>query len=453
MNATKKKQQSREERLDKARKKSWKMRKRNASSPTTTEDADESEFKDTDCDSQTVSESEEGFTPIVNSMIGEQLHPSLVRIYQGDYDILLRKASRFVLIGDYQFLADIRSFYAPRKVLFKLIRVLFPFIPISYNTFLQRTVTIVRPRNRTDLCSICHQFELLQSQARRSTVAESTTANMDKELRKFEVHKARYLTQRQQFISQRELLGKREILLVIDFKENIKYPIMKDQEGKDFYRQKQITCLSCVCYKRSSSGDIDETIFTFFSKCTKHNGAFTIYALEYLFQKSYFDDIDKLIWWSDGGPHFKNREVITKLLHTGFSNHSGMITTVNFFAPYHGKSSVDGIFGFFAHLLKDWLPKRGLQTIEQIHSFFERCCSIVEMCTNCKRHYEFQMFVFFSLFASLGFVELTLLHQTPSIPNSTLMRLLAFSTLPETKVRLSVETPRIRRVNTALRYL
>ena len=140
-----------------------------------------------------------------------------------------------------------------------------------------------------------------------------------------------------------------------------------------------------------------------FFLCTKHNGAFTIYALEQLFRKAYFSDIDKVIWWSDGGPHFKNREVITKVLYTGFSHHPGLVITINFFAPSHGKSPVDGIFGFFAHLLKDWLPKRGLQTIEQIHSFFQRCCSIVEMCTNSGRHYEFEMFAPLSLFSSLDY--------------------------------------------------
>ena len=130
-----------------------------------------------------------------------------------------------------------------------------------------------------------------------------------------------------------------------------------------------------------------------------------------------------------------------------------MITTVNFFAPHHGKSSVDGIFGFFAHLLKDWLSNRGLQTIEQSHSFCERCCAIVEMCRNSRRHYEFEMFVLFSLFASLGFVELTLLHQISSIPNYILMRLLvSFSSLG-TELRLSVPTLQIHTVTTSLRYL
>ena len=61
------------------------------------------------------------------------------------------------------------------------------------------------------------------------------------------------------------------------------------------------------------------------------------------------------------------------------------------------------IFGFFAHLLKDWLPKRGLQSIEQIFSFLQRCCSIVEMCTNSRRHYEFEMFAIISLFSILLF--------------------------------------------------
>lgn len=395
---------SRQERLIAARRELQRLKWKKAQEDRKTDDDESSEFKESEFDLQTSSESDgERRTPMFYAMRSGHLHPALTEIFQGNYTILLRKASKFMIVGEFQFLADIRSFYAPRKVLFKLLRVLFPFIHISYNTFLQRTVTIVKPRNRTDLCSICHQYELLQSQWRKSTVPGTLPPNLDQERRKFEAHKARYLTQRQQYVSQRTSLAPREVLLVIDFKENIKYPIMKDQEGKDFYRQRQITCLSCVCYKRSYTGDMEETIFTFFSTCTKHNGSFTIHALEHLFQKSYFNDITRVIWWSDGGPHFKNREVITKLLYTGFSQHPEMMVTVNFFAPSHGKSSVDGIFGFFAHLLKDWLPKRGLQSIEQISSFFQRCCSIVEMCTNSRRHYEFEMFAIILLFSILLF--------------------------------------------------
>ena len=197
---------------------------------------------------------------------------------------------------------------------------------------------------------------------------------MQEQIQKFEAYKARYLTQHHQFISERMSPVPREVLLVIDFKENIKYPILKEEEGRDFYRQKQISCQ-------------------------------TIYALEQLFHKTYFSNINKVIWWSNGGPHFKNRAAITKLLYTGFSYLDDMIITINFFSPSHRKSTVDGIFGFFAHLLKDWRPNRGLQSIEQIHSFFQRCCSIVEMCTNSGSHYEFEMFASLSSIVFFRFLD------------------------------------------------
>ena len=261
-----KKHTTKEQRLEAARKARCPNNAGSKHHHTTTDDDVSSEFMNSDCDFQACSDSDDDVrTPIFYAITSGHLHPALKKIYQGNYTVLFSKASRSIVVGEFQFLADIRSFYAPRKVLYKLIRVLFPFIHISYNVFLQRTVTIVKPRNRTDLCSICHQYELLQSQWRKSTPTDSTTPKMQEEIQKFEAHKLRYLTQRHQFVSQRTSLVPREVLLVIDFKENIKYPIMKEQEGRDFYRQKQITCLSCVCYKRLPTRDMDETIFTFFS--------------------------------------------------------------------------------------------------------------------------------------------------------------------------------------------
>ena len=338
-------------------------------------------------------DSEDEDLPTFYASSGDKLHPALRQIFLGNYEILLTSARKYVIMGEYQFLSDVRTFYAPRKVLFKLIRVLFPYIHISYSSFLNHSSTIVQPRNRTDLCSICHRHELLQAQIRRRD-GELSLQQSEQELKQYESHREKYLTQRARFIEDRSSLTPTQILLMIDYKENIKYPIDRDQEGRDWYCRKQITCLTCLCYKRRESGELEEFVYTFFSNCTKHTGAFTIYCLESLLKETIFDTVTQVIWWSDGGPHFKNREVITKLIHTGFENRGHLSFSVNFFAPSHGKSAVDGIFGFFSHLLHDWLPRRGLKNIDQICTFFRRSCILVELCSKGNRHYYFTMFVF-----------------------------------------------------------
>ena len=301
-------------------------------------------------------DSEDEDLPAFYATSGGKLHPAIRQVFLGNYEILLTSASKYIVMGDFQFLSDVRTFYAPRKVLFKLVKVLFPYIAMSYSSFLNHSSTIVQPRNRTDLCSICHQHELQQAQIRR-TDGDLNIQQTEQELKQYERHRERYLTQRARFIEDRSSLSPSQLLLMIDFKENIKYPIDRDQEGRDWYCRKQITCLTCLCYKREESGELEEFVYTYFSTCTKHTGAFTIYCLERLFKESIFEGVTKVIWWSDGGPHFKNREVITKLICTGFENREDLSCSVNFFAPSHGKSAVDGIFGFFSHLLHDWLPR------------------------------------------------------------------------------------------------
>ena len=342
-------------------------------------------------------DSEDDDLPTFCATSGDKLHPALRQIFLGNYEILLTSARKYVSMGEYQFLSDVRTFYAPRKVLFKLIKVLFPYITLSYSSFLNHSSTIVQPRNRTDLCSICHQHELQQTQIRRMD-REHGAQQTEQEAKQFESHKERYLTQRAKFIEDRSSLTPSQLLLMIDFKENIKYPIDRDQEGRDWYCRKQITCLTCLCYKRRESGELEEFVYTFFSTCTKHTGAFTIYCLESLLKEKIFESVTNVIWWSDGGPHFKNREVITKLIYTGFVNRENLSFSVNFFAPSHGKSAVDGIFGFLPICCMTGCQGGDLRLSSKFvpsssaHAFLWNCVPketdiIISQCLFCCNHY------------------------------------------------------------------
>jgi hypothetical protein len=44
---------------------------------------------------------------------------------------------------------------------------------------------------------------------------------------------------------------------------------------------------------------------------------------------------------------------------------------INYFVPFHGKSEVDGIFGFFTTLLHDNLFEKGIDNINELISFLD----------------------------------------------------------------------------------
>ena len=100
----KKTRQSREERLKAALRAALLQKRQRMNDETTTEHFDSTDFKESDYDYQLLSDSECSCIPILYSMISGHLHPALTRFFQGNYDVLLKTASRFIIIGDFQFL-------------------------------------------------------------------------------------------------------------------------------------------------------------------------------------------------------------------------------------------------------------------------------------------------------------------------------------------------------------
>ena len=113
-------------------------------------------------------------------------------------------------------------------------------------------------------------------------------------------------------------------LVLMDYKENYKLPITKNQDGRAWYNKTQVTCLSFLVYHKSSSGIINKTVLTYLSPCLSHTGSFTLQCLECVLKDAVYRDCTEVILWLDGGPHFRCKEVVGCVLSDRFSTHYGM---------------------------------------------------------------------------------------------------------------------------------
>ena len=360
---------------------------------------DSEDEDDLDKDPSYVPESEEdipSFTeegvPVIQAFSEDGLHPILCQILAEDYSVLATQFADAVIVGDFQFVSKLMIHDAPRKSLYTVIRLLFPSIPLHYSTFLRKTVTIIQPRNRTDLCELCHQHELRVLEQKRgiSTLSADDLQRMEAE---FHSHQSEQMTQREAMKADKASVQLGEAVILMDYKESIKLPLLRDQEGHDFYFRTQISCLTFIVYIRKDGSCIKHAI-TQFSPYTSHTGLFTVHSINALLRNRLFEDIDTITFWSDGGPHFRCREVVGTILGKRLIR-PDIDYSINFFSPHHGKSEVDGIFGFFSHLIHDWLPRRGIRDIDSLLSFFRNATTIVELSSiSTPVLYEFEMFAF-----------------------------------------------------------
>ena len=110
----------------------------------------------------------------IHGMIADKrLHPLLLQVLLGNYDSIPETEWSVYVVGQFPLVLGIRLYHGPRHRLFDLFKLLFPSIGIALKTFMVRTLSIVQPRNRTDLCPICltydkYQRKLKEQQSRKS---------------------------------------------------------------------------------------------------------------------------------------------------------------------------------------------------------------------------------------------------------------------------------------------
>ena len=331
-------------------------------------------------------------SPLKQTGFDSSDHPSAIlkKIWMSDYSCSGLWEGERMLYGKWPILDGYYMFYGSRRQLFHIVNKVLPGV-MAYSTFIKRTKNITFPHNRTDLCEIC---------CNHVTVIEDKTRFPDKHIwstDQFQTYETVYAQHRDSAYNQRTVMTAQcdnlrddEMVLLMDFKENIKVPIEREQVNRSFFNRRQITCLTFLCIFKQKESNKQKHAVTYLSYDTRHNSSFTIHCLRDLTTEPFFQTMTNIHVWSDGGRHFRSLEVLRCLLDNPFPGTSGATINVNYFCPYHGKSEVDTIFGLFAKVLKS-VPLDGIRTIDQLCAYLRSACDRFQQRDSKK--YTFKMFV------------------------------------------------------------
>ncbi|KAA6363694.1 MAG: hypothetical protein EZS28_040779 [Streblomastix strix] len=172
--------------------------------------------------------------------------------------------------------------------------------------------------------------------------------------------------QTSQLESQIEKLSPNETTFHIDFKENFNIGMNRDQKSQSFFEKAPITCVTAVVHKRKLHNLVQKKAITLLSPVLSHNCSLTLLAVQRMFESEFMRDVEQVHWWSDGGPHFRNKQLIWALLNNEDILIPGTDFEVNFTVLYHGKGAPDGIFGMYNTYLRNNKPKEGINSLETL---------------------------------------------------------------------------------------
>jgi hypothetical protein len=152
-----------------------------------------------------------------------------------------------------------------------------------------------------------------------------------------------------------------EVIITLDYKQNIRLNVGPDEASRLFYHQAQRTVLGFLLqYRDPNTQMLSNHYVDFISSCLTHDATFALDCLHQVISRFLLPlGLHKLHVWSDCGRHFHCGECIagvTCMLPSEF-RHFGLSADISFFAEKHGKSLVDGHFS----LLSRWLKQAAAQ--------------------------------------------------------------------------------------------
>jgi hypothetical protein len=189
-------------------------------------------------------------------------------------------------------------------------------------------------------------------------------------------HRDRATHQREMMQHDIAALEEHEAVIIVDFKENLKGPVSKEATGRDFFDQAPITVLSFVCYLGRGKGLKAKCVVTVLSLCLSHTASFVIHSLKAVLAFPMFGQVQSLKWWSDGGPHFRNQQLLAAFTHSEEILGRKLNWEINFLEARHGKNECDGVFGYYTNLLKHNMPLQGIASFQELLQFFRTATSV-----------------------------------------------------------------------------
>ncbi|KAA6389944.1 MAG: hypothetical protein EZS28_014533 [Streblomastix strix] len=136
----------------------------------------------------------------------------------------------------------------------------------------------------------------------------------------------------------------------------------------------QIQCLA-ICFKIDENNELIQKAITILSPIISHTGSFTLLSLARIFKFEFINDVKTCFWYSDGGPHFRNQQVVCMLLRNDVPLIKDEEFQVSFWKPYHGKGRVDQEFGAYVRTLKRNMSQQSIRSIVSLQEELEKFLS------------------------------------------------------------------------------
>jgi hypothetical protein len=208
---------------------------------------------------------------------------------------------------------------------------------------------------------------------------EKEKKDMEEQIQQIVIHQNNAKKQRESFKEHIANLQEdpKEVVILFDFKENLKCGSCPNETNTDFYEKFPISCFGLIVFHLK-----DIYIFDYLSKDLVHDGHFASSCLSNLFENAEFKKLNatKVSIWSDGASHFKNHEMTA--CYDSFQSRFEKFQW-NFFIQYHGKNYCDSHFSVISRIIKRFENNEG-----KIDSLEKLCDVLEKKFQSIKNHYK-----------------------------------------------------------------
>ena len=264
---------------------------------------------------------------------------------------------------------------------FTLYRKKYPNRKTSLSSFRKYTPKNIKKAKRdSDLCTLCadgfkNKKKLERTKKKLENLVQNSTTSSDdykilelknelivlqKNNELFEEHRRLKDQIHKNFDEQKKNLKDGDVMLVMDFKENIALGKCQKETSRDFYDapQRSIFCIASLSKKAklnnetglpSDEREIVTNYFDYISDILNHDSKFAFDCLNNLIEGDDFSEFEVkngnnvYLWADNAGQHFRTFEFLYEFLQLQ-KRYPNVKFHLNYFAEYHGKNICDSHF-------------------------------------------------------------------------------------------------------------
>ncbi|EGG17737.1 hypothetical protein DFA_08736 [Cavenderia fasciculata] len=262
--------------------------------------------------------------------------------------------------------------------------------PIHRSTFYKFVPSDVKIfNNRTDTCPYCHLYDVLKAKAEKTTLTEKE----DTDFKTCKIHKEFVEKRKKDFEKKKESLTKDQVIVLMDFKENIALGMGPEELSQNFYGKPQRSILGMVIYHRDpATNEVVKEHFDVFSDVLNHCSSYVIHSIKLFFSTSELfkaRHFSQIFFWSDGAKHFKSAEILSFCIDLKKSPSQSLNRVEwQFSAQYHGKSDVDRHFADLSNITAQQSKCYDIYTGKDFIKGGDRCYKIKEFSLDSLKHYD-----------------------------------------------------------------